>query len=150
MTFDKRFCLEFHSVARGHHIYKKIWTPVSGEKLACKHDTREEAQLYDDYAVGMYLDEGEGIEKKLVGHVPIELSFLLCKFLARKGCHLKFSPTGSRYLEDGLVVPGKYLASAEDKKLIAILKKELDKKAERRLHMNIIVKEITAKNRLTQ
>ena len=50
---------------------------------------------------------------KLVGHVPIELSFLPCKFLARKGCHLEFSPTGSRYLEDGLVVPGKYLASAE-------------------------------------
>ena len=83
-------------------------------------------------------------------HVPIELSFLLCKFSARKGCHLKFSPTGSRYLEDGLVVPGKYLASAEDKKLIAILKKKLDKKAERLLHMNIIVKEIIAKNRLTQ
>ena len=97
-----------------------------------------------------FLDEGEGIEKKLVGHVPIELSFLLCKFLARKGCHLKFSPTGSRYLEDGLVVPGKYLASAEDKKLIAILKKELDNKAERLLHMNIIVKEIIAKTRLTQ
>ena len=44
--------------------------------------------------------------KKLIGHVLIELSFLLCKFLARKGCHLKFSPMGSRYLEDGLVVPG--------------------------------------------
>ena len=120
---------------------------TSLEKLACKHDTREQAQLYDDYAVGIYLDEGEGIEKKLVGHVPIELSFLLCKFLARKGCHLKFSPTGSRYLEDGLVVPGKYLASA---KVIAILKKELDKKAERLLHINIIVEEIIAKNRLTQ
>ena len=39
----------------------------------------------------------------------------------------------------------KYLASAEDKKLIAILKKELNKKAERLLHMNIIVKEIIAK-----
>ena len=51
------------------------------------------------------------------------------------------------------MVPGKCLASAEDKKLIAILKKKLDKKpkkAERLLHMNIIVKEIIAKNRLTQ
>ena len=38
----------------------------------------------------------------------------------------------------------------EDKKLITVLKKELDKKAERLLHMNIIVKEIIAKNRLTQ
>ena len=40
--------------------------------------------------------------------------------------------------------------NAEDKKLIAILKKELDKKAEQLLHMNIIVEEIIAKNRLTQ
>ena len=64
MTFDKRFCLEFLSVARGHHIYKKIWTPVKGEKLASTYDSREEAKLYDDYAVGIYLDEGEGIEKK--------------------------------------------------------------------------------------
>ena len=147
--FDKRFCLEFHSVACRHHIYKKVWTPVNREKLACKHDTRAEAQLYDDYAVGIYLDEGEGIEIKLVGHVPIELSFLLCKFLARKGCHLEFSPTGSRYLEDELVVPGKYLASAEDRRLVATLKNELGKRAERLLHMSLIVKEI-AKTRLTQ
>ena len=40
--------------------------------------------------------------------------------------------------------------NTEDKKLIAILKKELDKKAERLLQMNIIVKDIIAKNRLTQ
>ena len=75
-------------------------------------------------------------------HVPMFLQsyhFYYANF-TRKGCHLKFSPTGSRYLEDELVVPGKYLASAEDKKLIAILKKELDKKAERLLHMNVIVK----------
>ena len=32
---------------------------MNGEKLACKHDTREKAQLYDDYAVGIYLGEGE-------------------------------------------------------------------------------------------
>ena len=80
MTFGKRFCLESHSVVRGHHTCKKIWTSVNGEKLACKHDTREEAQLYDDYAVGIYLDEGEGIEIKLVGHVPIKLTFYYANF----------------------------------------------------------------------
>ena len=48
------------------------------------------------------------------------------------------------------MVPDKYLASAEDKKIIAILKNELDEKVERLLHMNLIVKEIIAKNRLTQ
>ena len=80
-----------------------------------------------------------------MGHVPTEVSFLLCKLLARKGCHLEFSPTGSRYLGDGLVVPGRYLASAEDRKLIAVSKNGHDKKAERLLHMNLIVKEIIAK-----
>jgi len=28
--------------------------PVVGEKLTCKHDTREEAKLYDEFAVGLY------------------------------------------------------------------------------------------------
>ena len=55
---------------------------------------------------------------------------------------INFSPSQVSYII--------YLASVEDKKLIAILKKELDKKAKRLLHMNIIVKEIIAKNRLTQ
>ena len=56
------------------------------------------------------------------------------------------SPTGGRYLEDGLVVPGKYLASARDKQLITILKNKLDKKAE--IHMNLVVTEITIKRNL--
>ena len=47
------------------------------------------------------------------------------------------SPTGGRYLEDVLVVPGKHLASARDKQLITILKNKLDKKAERLIHMNL-------------
>ena len=46
------------------------------------------------------------------------------------------------------MIPG--LGSAEDKKFIAILKNELDKKTDRLLHMNLIVKEIIAKSRLTQ
>ena len=58
---------------------------MNGEKLTFKHDTREEAQFYDDYAVGIYLDEGEGIEMKLVGYVLIEISFLLCKIFSPKG-----------------------------------------------------------------
>ena len=38
-------------------------------------------------------------EQELVGHMRIELSFLLCKYLARDGCCLEFMPTGPRYLE---------------------------------------------------
>ena len=58
------------------------------------------------------------------------------------------SSTEGRYLEDGLVVPGKHLVSARDKQLITILKNELDKKAERLMHMNLVVTEITIKKKL--
>ena len=62
-----------------------------------------------------------------------------------------YSFSGKLYKRGKIWYVAKYLVSAEDKKLITILKKELDKKAERLLHMNIIVKEIIiAKNRLTQ
>ena len=39
---------------RGHHIFKKVWKPEVGVKLICKHDTREEAKLYDEFSVGIY------------------------------------------------------------------------------------------------
>ena len=46
------------------------------------------------------------------------------------------------------MVPGKYLASAIDKTLITILKNKFDKKAERLMHMNFVVTEITMKSTL--
>ena len=49
-------------------------------------------------------------ELHVVGHLPIELSLLLCKFLSRKGCSLEFSLMRVMFLEDGLVVPGCYTA----------------------------------------
>ena len=69
-------------------IIKRIWKPVVGEKLTCKQDKREEAQLYDEFAIGTYVSVNDG-EQKLLEHVPIELSFLLCKVLARDGCRKK-------------------------------------------------------------
>ena len=100
-----------------------------GEKLTCKHDTREEAKLYDEFAVGIYcLSTSSSQGQELVGHLPMELSFLLCKFLSREGCSLEFSPTGARFLEDGLVVPGRYTACSNNQKMISILHKELQRK----------------------
>ena len=46
------------------------------------------------------------------------------------------------------MVPGKHLASAKDKQLITILKNELDIKAERLIHMSLVVTEITIKKEL--
>lgn len=74
----------------------------------CKCDTREGVQLYAKIAIGTYLPENDR-EQELVGLVPIELSFLLCKFLAHDVCCLEFTPTGPRYLEDGLVDASKQL-----------------------------------------
>ena len=58
------------------------------------------------------------------------------------------SPTGGRYLEDGLVVPDKHLVSARYKQRITILKNKLDKKVERLMHKNLVVTEITIKRNL--
>ena len=119
------YLLRFTSVARRHDVYKKIWKLVTGETLVCRHDTRAEAQQYDDFAVGIYLVDDQDDGQKLVGHVPIELSFLLCKFLTRDSCILKFSPAGARMLEDGLVVPGTFSAFCKSRTMINILKTEL-------------------------
>ena len=73
-------------------------------------------------------------------HAPIELSFLLCKFIAREGCYLEFTPTGGRHSfsrPDGLVLPRTYSAYAKEARLVKILKNELDKKKENLKHMNM-------------
>ena len=44
----------------------------------CNHDKREEAKIFEDHAVGTYKDS------RLVGHVPIELSVLFCKFIEKR------------------------------------------------------------------
>ena len=43
---------------------------------------------------------------------------------------------------------GKHLASARDKQLITILKNKLDKKAEKLMHMSLVVTEITIKRNM--
>ena len=120
-----------------------------GEKLTCKHDTREEAKLYDEFSVGIYhLSTSSSQYQGLVGHLPIELSFLLCKFLSREGCSLEFSPTGARFLEDGLVVPGRYTALSNDKKMVTILHRELERKVEKVKHMKLEVMRPKTKNNM--
>ena len=90
---------------------KKVWKPVVGETLTCKHDTIEEAKLYDEFSVGIYrLATSSSQDQELVEHFPIESSCLLWKLLSLEGCSLEFSPTGARFLEDGLAVPRRFTA----------------------------------------
>ena len=124
-----------------------MWTPVVGEKLQCHHDTRHEAKSHDDFAIGIYKPVDTAMKEKetLVGHLPIELSFLLCKFLeSEENCGLFFSPTGPRLLADGLVVPGKYIAKGPKKRL-EVLKNELDKRAIKSNYMKLDIDVIMQK-----
>ena len=101
------------------------------------------------FSVGIYrLSTSSSQDQELVGHLPIELSFLLCKFLSREGCSLEFSPTGARFLEDGVVVPGRYTALSNDKKMVTILLRELERKVEKVKHMKLEVMRPKTKNNM--
>ena len=90
------------------------------EKLQCFKDTREEANDYDKYAIGVYREQKtEQIETEkeriLVGHIPIEISQLLYHFLnAHPSNKLWAMSTGKREREIGLVVPARFLAQTND------------------------------------
>ena len=73
------FEVQFTSVMRGPHIYKSVWTPTLGGKLNCHEDDRKEAKQHDEYAIWMYL--GANTSSELVGHVPMEPSYLIYAFL---------------------------------------------------------------------
>ena len=91
-------CVE--SWVTGHHIYKKIWTPVIGEVLSCK---RERGNPTDIWAVGVFKHQ------KLVGHVPRELANRFSLAL-RDGASITARITGKRENKRrrGLEVPVTY------------------------------------------
>ena len=79
LKFETCYQIKFDTVIRGYHLFKRIWTPIMKEKLQCFKDTREEANDYDKYAIGVYRElKTEQIETEkeriLVGHIPIEIS----------------------------------------------------------------------------
>ena len=68
------YCKE--SVVRGHHVFKRIWTPVVGEVLTV---AREAGNTEDRFAVAVTKDD------MVVGHVPREFSKLCWHFLRHGG-----------------------------------------------------------------
>ena len=75
----------------------------------------------------------------------IDLSYTTYK---RKSLENSSSPTGARFLEDGLVVPGRYTALSNDKKMVAILHRELERKIEKVKHMKLEVMQPNTKNNM--
>ena len=128
--------VEFSSVIRGHHVYKAAWSPIIGESLTCRKDDRKEAKEDDEYAVRTYLEA----DNKLVGHMPMELSFLIFTFL--KASHenkVQVKVTGSRRLENGLVVPGSLLARTPSRAIATKFENEIIRLKELCTHMDITV-----------
>ena len=96
------------------HVYKDKWTPYNGEKFECEPDSREEASHFDKNAIGVY-KKVDGDKDLLVGHIPMELSFLLKCFLdSDKENGMIAEVTGHRMRENGLVVPCCYRARSRN------------------------------------
>ena len=66
MAEGASYDLLLDSVIRGHHIYKRTWTPYVGEELPLQ---RERTNSHDAFAVTIKKDGS------VVGRVPKELSF---------------------------------------------------------------------------
>ena len=131
--------VEFSSVIRGHHVYKAAWSPIIGESLACRKDDRKEAKEHDEYAVGTYLEA----DNKLVGHVPMELSFIIFPFLkARHENKVQIKVNGSRRLENGLVVPGSFLARTTSRAIATKFEEEIIRLKELCTHVDITVEKL--------
>lgn len=137
VEFKMYFKVDFETVIRGHHVYKSVWTPAKGHELQCKQDTRAEAKEHDPNAIGVYL-VSECDEKKLVGHVPIELSRLLKNFLdANDENKLCAQITGKRKREVGLVVPANFTAFTTELRIATILERELSERAKKYTHFEL-------------
>ena len=97
------------------------------EILLCKKDNRQEALDHDEHAVGVYKFESDDAETMLVGHVPIELSMLLSRFLkASEKNAVEVKVCGKRRREVGLVILGHYKARTKSRSHCKILDRELN------------------------
>ena len=145
VEFNMYFKVDFETVIRGHHVYKSTWTPMMDQELECEQDTRDEAKEHDANAVGVYFVKKHSEEKKLVGHVPIELSRLMKHYLNANLANKLFAyVTGKRKREVGLVVPARFTAMTTDLQTARILNTELNGKAIKYTHFelkNIVINE---------
>ena len=100
------FC---HKIKDGGFIVAiRTWTNFRPPKIRLHYSRLWQYRCHlHQYAVGTYLEA----ENKLVGHVLMEISFLIFTFLkAGSENKMQVKVTGSRRLENVLVVPGSFLA----------------------------------------
>ena len=82
---------EIETCVRGHHVYKSIWSPTTGEELDCR---RKPANTEDPYAVTVVR------RSTVVGQVPRKISAACSLFLRREGTiHCRIT-AGRRFSDD--------------------------------------------------
>ena len=61
-------------------MYKDVWSPEKGGKLAARSHEQEEASAYDKYIIGIYKKKDHYCEES-VGNISLEIPSLLYHFL---------------------------------------------------------------------
>ena len=126
LDFEMFYKIQFSANIRGHHVYKRHWTPAIGELLTVKKDDPEEAKMHDKHAVGVYRGETLSI------HIPMELSNLIDYLLKTlENARVEARAEGKRKRELGLVVPAKFTTYTSNKKVAEVLLSELNNKKEK-------------------
>ena len=109
------------SSVRGHHVYKRIWTPVNGQLLQVQ---AEAGNPHDSHAVSTV--HGDTV----VGHMPRDISRTAFYFIQHGGritCEVTGCRKPSDVLNKGLIVPCIYMFHGKPnmiKKLVKLLCKK--------------------------
>ena len=107
-----------HSYVRGYHGYMNIWNPKLGDNdVEVKHEVNNE---HDKFAIAICHS------KKIVGHVPKNLSKFFYQFLSLPNCTISCEVTGKRVNRGGgygLEVPVKYTFLGPNKAIELIEKR---------------------------
>ena len=108
-------------------LYKSVWTPTLGDKLTCHENNCKEAKDQDEYAVGTYLKANNELVGFLRAHNNNKIDV---KFI------------GSRKLENGLVVPGKFMVRTPSRAIASKFEREILRLKELCSHMEIEVERL--------
>ena len=88
---------EYKSFARGHHVYKDVWSPLIRESLSCKP---EPSNIADKDAVAIIRKDCFG-KDTVVGHLPQNIAKLSSLFLKVQNTSITAIVTGKRLNRGG-------------------------------------------------
>ena len=68
--------IRIRSTVRGYYVYKDVWDPFVDDTFITKH---ERGNSHNKYAIAVIADDMK--RKRVVGHLPREISKVFCFFL---------------------------------------------------------------------